>query len=290
MKLRTIHVSVNASVRNRWIRVAIFVLAVLVLFAAFDPRMIIRRYVVEAKEISSEIRIALLTDLHSCKYGSGQNKLIGAVDDLAPDLVFLGGDIFDDDLPDTNTELFLAGVAERYPCYYVTGNHEYWSGPTKFAEKMAILNQYGITVLSGECETLSINGETINICGIDDPEAFAQDTDPADSFLSQIENVRTASDNDFYTVLLSHRPEYFDAYSANGFDLVLCGHAHGGQWRLPLILNGLFAPDQGFFPQYAGGLYTQSDTSMIVSRGLARESTRIPRVFNRPELLLIELK
>ena len=83
---------------------------------------------------------------------------------------------------------------------------------------------------------------------------------------------------------------FFDLYSEYGFDLVLCGHAHGGQWRIPGILNGLYAPGQGWFAEFTSGLYTRSGTTMIDSRGLARESTRIPRIFNRPELLLIEIK
>ncbi|MGN0802337.1 MAG: metallophosphoesterase [Candidatus Faecivicinus sp.] len=271
-------------------RAFVAILLAILIFAAFDVRMAVRRYVIDAEEITSNVRIALVTDLHSCRYGTGQNALIKAVDDLAPDLVLLGGDIFDDDLPDESAELFLAGIADRYPCYYVTGNHEYLSGADRFSVKMSILRNCGVTILSGECVTVRVNGENINICGVDDPEAFAQAPDEQEGFLEQLRRVNSASDNGCYTVLLSHRPEYFDTYVHCGFDMVLCGHAHGGQWRLPPILNGLFAPNQGLFPKYAGGQYTQSDTIMIVSRGLARESTRIPRIFNRPELLLIELE
>jgi predicted MPP superfamily phosphohydrolase len=155
---------------------------------------------------------------------------------------------------------------------------------------MSILQKYGIPILSEECKTISVHGEMINLCGVDDPEAFAREADPRSSFAARLENVSAASDNGHYTILLSHRPEYFDVYSECGFDLVLCGHAHGGQWRLPWLLNGVFAPDQGLFPEYAGGQYAQADTTMIVSRGPARESTRIPRIFNRPELVLIEIK
>jgi predicted MPP superfamily phosphohydrolase len=96
--------------------------------------------------------------------------------------------------------------------------------------------------------------------------------------------------NGHYTILLAHRPEEIERYSAYHFDLVLSGHAHGGQWRLPGIVNGLLAPDQGWFPRYAGGEYLVNGTTLIVSRGLARESTRIPRIFNRPELVVVDLK
>jgi len=271
------------------LRIVCAIFITLLLLAAFDVRLSIRRYTVDAPEITGRIKIAFATDLHSCYYGAGQNVLINAVNNLEPDLVLLGGDIFDDDLPDENTELFLAGIAGRYPCYYVTGNHEYWSGSDGFSVKMSILRKYGVSILSGESDTISVNGEQINICGIDDPEAFAS-SDRHENIAGQLKRVNKSSENGLYTILLSHRPEYFDTYVEYGFDLVLCGHAHGGQWRLPLILNGLFAPNQGLLPKYAGGLYTKPDTTMIVSRGLARESTRLPRIFNRPELLLIEIK
>lgn len=78
-------------------------------------------------------------------------------------------------------------------------------------------------------------------------------------------------------------------YQGKGFDLVLAGHAHGGQWRIPGVLNGLLAPDQGLLPAYAGGLYALEDTTLVVSRGLARESTRVPRLFNPPELVILDV-
>ena len=265
------------------------ILFAIVVFAAFDVRLSVNTYTIDARQITSSISIAYVSDLHSCDYGTGQKTLIDAVNDLNPDLVMLGGDIFDDVLPDENTERFLAGIAGCYPCYYVTGNHEYWSGSERFSEQMSILQKYGINILSGECDTVSVNGEYINICGIDDPDAFDA-SERNGRVIEQLVCVNADSENDFYTVLLAHRPEFFDLYSEYGFDLVLCGHAHGGQWRIPEILNGLYAPGQGWFAEFTGGLYTRSGTTMIVSRGLARESTRIPRIFNRPELLLIEIK
>ena len=270
-------------------RVILIIILAFLLLAAFDVRLTTRRYVIDAPEITGNIKIAFVADLHSCTYGSGQTTLINTINTLNPDLVLLGGDIFDDELPNENTKLFLNGIANRYPCYYVSGNHEYWGGAERFSDQMSILQKYGVTVLSGNYDVVSIRGESINIAGIDDPDAFYVSAEYT-GVIDQLKSLDDDIENDFYTVLLAHRPEYFDVYSEYGFDLVLSGHAHGGQWRIPLILNGLFAPNQGIFPEYAGGEYTQSDSTMIVSRGLARESTRVPRLFNRPELLLIELK
>ena len=250
----------------------------------------VQHYVVEADSVQTPVRIALITDLHSCGYGENQRELVDAVNNQNPDIVLLSGDIFDDRIPDDNTKQFLQGVGKRYPCYYVTGNHEYWSGSSAFSEKMGILESCGIQRLSETCETIMIQGTAMNLCGVDDPDAAMIASDQsAVSFFEQISHVRKASGNGKYTILLSHRPEFFESYAAQGFDLVLCGHAHGGQFRIPGILNGLYAPNQGFFPKYAGGEYHKEQTTMIVSRCLARESTRLPRFYNPPELVMIHL-
>ena len=282
---------INRKKRKRiWIicGIAALLWAVLLPFA-LDNRLVIRTYTLETEKIDTPVRIALVTDLHSCRYGDNQSELLNAITAQNPDMILLGGDIFDDEIDDANTAVFLAGIAGKYPVYYVTGNHECWSGAEAFAVKMAILEKYGIPVLSQESVTLDIRGERLIVCGVDDPESYLLDADALyyDARLDQV-LADTAEEN--YTILLAHRPEYFPSYAARDFDLVLCGHAHGGQWRIPYVMNGLIAPNQGLFPKYAGGLYEQNDTCMIVSRGLARETTRIPRIFNRPELVIVEIQ
>ncbi|MEG2857947.1 MAG: metallophosphoesterase, partial [Clostridia bacterium] len=142
----------------------------------------------------------------------------------------------------------------------------------------------GVIVLEGDCKTLKIGTQYINICGVDDPTYIGKY-----ATVEQIKTVDAAADNKLFTILLSHRPELFDEYAKCDFDLVLSGHAHGGQWRIPGILNGLYAPGQGLFPKHAGGQYAMGDNLMIVSRGLARGGNVIPRIFNRPELVIIDL-
>ena len=290
--------------RKRVILLTVAVVLLILAIFAFDTRLLVRKYTIEADEITVPVRIALITDLHSCYYGEDQSDLIEVIDAQNPDIILLGGDIYDDVKEDTNTELFLAGIAGRYLIYYITGNHESWGGTYRFDRQMAILEQYNVPVLSGEVQTLTLNGETINLCGVDDPDVYMVNTDleqdpegyiqaqldKEDTFLSQLAIVSDAADTDCYTILLSHRPEYYETYTEYDFDLVLCGHAHGGLWRIPGILNGLYAPHQGIFPKYAGGRYASEDMTMIVSRGLARETTRVPRIFNRPELVIIDLK
>ena len=276
--------------------ILLLLIAVLVIFILFGfyNGLVIRRYAIEAPGITQPIRIALITDLHSCAYGEGERELLDAVDAEAPDLILLGGDIFDDDLPDDNAEAFLRGIGGRYPVYYVTGNHEYWAGEAGFARKMAILEECGIVRLSGAAAAVEAGGSRITVCGVDDPYAWTSSAGFVEhakgSFPEQVAQVAEQAADGVYTILLTHRPELLDVYSRYDFDLVLAGHAHGGQWRIPFILNGLWAPNQGLFPAYAGGRYAQNGTAMIVSRGLARESTRVPRWYNRPELVMVELR
>lgn len=272
---------------KRWLPVAAVMLAVLIVPGLYNG-LVVRYYTIESDMVTQPVRIALITDFHSCKYGEQSQTLIDAVDAQNPDLIALAGDIFDDEMPDTNTEFLIAGLAGKYPCYYVTGNHEYRAGKQTFADKMAILENYQVHILSGTLETLTVNGQTIAIGGADDPAV--RSVNSKTSFSAQVQQVRALAEEQSFTMFLSHRPEYHDLYAECGFDLVLCGHAHGGQWRIPGILNGLYAPNQGLFPDYAGGLYQIEETTMIVSRGLSRETTRIPRFYNRPELVVIDLQ
>ena len=172
-----------------------------------------------------------------------------------------------------------SALAQAYPCYYVTGNHEWWSGE---AERICDdMEAVGVTVLQGACETIAVNENDITVCGVDDPDSGMYE--------NQLELVGEKVRADGVHILLSHRPERIEDYLEYPFDLILSGHAHGGQWRMPGIINGLYAPNQGVFPRYAGGRYDFGSTVFLVSRGLARESTKIPRVFNRPELVVVDL-
>lgn len=280
--------------KPRWVlRVTALALLAFVLPGLYCG-LTVRHYSVEDERIQNPVRIALVTDLHSCWYGKGQKTLLQAIEEQKPDVILLGGDVFDDKKPDDNTEKFLAGIAGKYPCYYVSGNHECWSGSAGFQSKMRILEKYGIPRLAGDGALLTMGETTIQVCGVDDPDVTLVRT--ADTgrefrdFQTQLKALTSERSKETYTILLTHRPELLSSYADCGFDLVLAGHAHGGQWRIPGMLNGLVAPNQGLFPQLAGGRYQEGNTTMIVSRGLARESTPVPRFYNPPELVIIDLK
>lgn len=269
--------------RKLWAKRALWGLLALLVLTAFDVRLLVRHYGLEHESITTPVRIALVTDLHSCRYGEDQSTLLSALEREKPDLVLLGGDLFDHELDSGNTELFLAEVAKRYACYAVTGNHELSGGTAKASARLDVFDRCGITLLRGDAVELTVNGQALTLCGADDPSISAKE------FARQMETLAEIAAESPCSLLLAHRPDRLDTYAAGGFDYVLCGHAHGGQWRIPGLLNGVYAPHQGFFPPYAGGIYEKEGTTMVVSRGLAREITWVPRIFNRPELVILEL-
>ncbi len=260
---------------------AVVLIAILLTLLAFRSDLKVVSYDVKTDKLHDEIRIAFIADLHSCNYGEGQADILNMISKAAPDIVLLGGDIVDDLLPRLKAFEFLSAMAKAYPCYYVSGNHEFWSG--EIDDIKADIKALGITVLEGERADVEVNGQIISLFGIDDPEIGEKE------FTRQLKNCGEHMDKSRYSILLTHRPERIDSYLMYDFDLILTGHTHGGQMRIPLLVNGLFAPDQGWFPTCAGGIYNFNKTQMIVSRGLARESTRMPRIFNRPELVIVNL-
>lgn len=243
---------------------------------ALDEGITVPRYKINSEKIKKPLRIVLLTDFHSSSYGKNQQVLIDVIDEQAPDIILLAGDIAENVRNHKHTEELLEQIAGKYPCFYTVGNHEEWSGECGKIKEM--FRSYGVTVLEGDSEILDFEGQKIRVSGADNSLP-----------LEQYKACCEAAGDDIFTVFMSHRPDHVDMYSGRGFDLVVSGHAHGGQVRIPHILNGLYAPNQGIFPKYAGGRYTLADgkTEMIVSRGLCKNI--FPRVFNPPEVVVIEI-
>lgn len=251
---------------------------------ACDERPLVRRYPVRSDRIRRPLRLLHISDLHSSPYGRGMQTLITATKALAPDLVLLTGDICDNRVPNENAFAYCRFLGEHYPCYYVCGNHEVYTGLLPSLKEK--LRSFGITVLEGSGERLPLDGQSIDLYGIDDPYAFPDHKGRL--WEDQLREGDAFRDPSHVSILLTHRPEQVSYYAETGFDLVLAGHAHGGQVMLPHLLNGLYAPHQGLFPAYAGGRFAIGEKqTMIVSRGLSKYVR--PRVFNRPELVLITL-
>ena len=271
--------------RSKIKKVFVIILLLLVLWTLWSGVPVTERITLDIPECSGDgVRIALVTDLHSCYYGKDQKLLTARTDKEEPDVILLGGDIFDDIIDDKNAKILIEKLVKTYPCYYVTGNHEYWSH--RAGEMKKYMESVGVHVLAGDCDTVTVNGNVLDICGVDDPD------DLTDSqWRHQIDMAHAATDDTHVRILLTHRPERVKVYEQYDFDLIVAGHAHAGQIRIPFINKGVFAPDQGFMAEYVNGEYTLSNGSiMVVSRGLARESTLAPRFFNHPELVIIDLK
>ena len=260
------------------------VLAILVALAliALDERLILRTYTVASPKLTAEVRLAVVTDFHS---SDNAEEVAAMVASCAPDAVLLVGDLFDDDTANRPTERTLSlmrQLSAQYPCYYVSGNHEAWTGEMDALYQQT--EEAGVTVLRMSSGVLTVRGQRIALCGIPDPYemVFSGAPDTEEQLRQALEDVDSAD----FTVLLAHRPELLAKYAQFPLDLVVSGHAHGGQVPIPGGLNGLYAPNQGWFPKLAGGAYTQDGTTLIVSRGLAVR-TRLPRIFNRPEVVLV---
>lgn len=267
--------------KHRWILPVLAILVVLTLIA-LDERLILRTYTVASPKLTAEVRLAVVTDFHS---SDNADDVAAMVASCVPDAVLLVGDLFDDDTQNRPTERTLSlmrQLSALYPCYYVSGNHEAWTGEMDALYQQT--EEAGVTVLRMSSGVLTVRGQRIALCGIPDPYemVFSGAPDTEEQLRQALEDVDSAD----FTVLLAHRPELLAKYAQFPLDLVVSGHAHGGQVRIPGVLNGLYAPNQGWFPKLAGGAYTQDGTTLIVSRGLAVR-TRLPRIFNRPEVVLV---
>ncbi len=267
--------------KKKWI-IPLTAAAIMLAGAALDVRLKTVTYVLQSPKISAPVRLAVIADLHGCRYGKDMGNLLTAVREAAPDAVLIPGDFFDDEHPLDNSRIFARAIAAEFPTFYVTGNHEIASGRADAMKEE--LRSIGVIVLEGNAVPLAVDDETIWLAGADDPLIGKA------SASAQRKSAREAIPEDAYGILLSHRPELAEDYAALGFDAVISGHAHGGQWRIPYLVNGVFAPHQGIFPPYAGGMYDLGTTKLIVSRGLARETTLVPRIFNRPELVILEIR
>lgn len=235
------------------------------------------------------VRIAHISDLHNKDW---EDKLSLLLIKEKPDYIFLTGDMIDSRKTDVKVTLnFLEKIKDLAPIYYVNGNHEgrlynSESKENKYTELKNGMEKFGITILKNQAVDLTRNNETIHLIGLNDPIFSWDYMDTGISYLGK--NLSLLLNEEKFQILLAHRPDYFEFYSENNLDLILSGHAHGGQFRLPFI-GGIVAPDQGLFPKYTKGIYQMDNSKMIVSPGLGNSIIPI-RFNNNPELYIITLK
>lgn len=265
------------------LKLIIFIVVVYIFLYINNNWLVTTEHIHESDKIPASFdgfRIAQVTDLHDATFGENQSRLVEKVRATNPDVIFITGDIVDSRRYDLENSLqAVRQFTEIADVYYVIGNHEV--ALNLMDEIYAALIEIGVHVLPNDAVLLERNGEQIVIAGIEDP-LMGQNVGRS------IDQAMQSIDKDLFTVLLSHRPEQFDAYVKANIDLVMTGHAHGGQIRVPFI-GGLVAPSQGIMPKYSAGIFEEQQTKMIVNRGLG--NSLFPyRIFNLPEVYVIQLK
>ncbi len=245
----------------------------------FSLHLSVKTYHIQDAKITKPLRIVLLCDLHSSRFGKGNKHLLRKIERQNPDFVLFGGDTIDDHRPTPPAYELLRILGERYPCYLVTGNHEYRTLHLDDIRKN--VTSCGVNVLQNTSQHIATG---VNLVGLEDPEGLLE------MFSAELARLGNSLNPDDFNILLTHRPEHIDAYRAYPYDLVMCGHAHGGQWRIPGILKGFYSPGQGFFPAYTDDMYKLGRTRMVVSRGLSKKNVWLLRMCNRPQVVSIVLE
>ena len=245
-------------------------------------------YSVSAEELPAGFdgfRILQISDLHNAEFGTNNEKLLKMIEKAEPDIIVLTGDLVDSNRTDIDIAIrFTEEAVKLAPTYYVCGNHE-----SRIGEYEALktgMDAAGVVILENETVMLEREGDRITLMGVVDPTFGAGYLTGDERTIMATQLVELETDD--YTILLSHRPELFTLYAAAEIDLVFSGHAHGGQFRLPFI-GGLFAPGQGWLPEYDAGTFTEGNTTMVVSRGLGASSFPL-RFNNRPEIVVVTLE
>lgn len=245
-------------------------------------RFVLRRYVLSDARIHDEVRLAIVSDLHGARYGEGQGEIVSALTQEDPHAVLLLGDIFDHRGIDGNAKALVSVLSSRFACYFIPGNHEHKSGELRVIQ--ALIQQANIPILAGDSAILTINNTRVQLFGVDDGQGGELRQ------IRQIVRAGRSRESGLYSILAIHVPNRVNSFLRYGFDLVLSGHTHGGQFVIPHLVNGLYAPGQGVFPKFGGGKYVFESQTLIVSRGLSQKPLWLPRLGNPPELCLVTLQ
>ncbi len=231
-------------------------------------------------------KIVQISDLHDAQIGENNEKLIAMTAETEPDCIVLTGDFVDSSRFHPELSLSVAeSLVKIAPVYYVSGNHEAILPDEDYQALTDGLRGLGVCVLEDESAELTRDGQSIRLIGLTDigfhPGTLEKKKDALRTALSAL------LPEDEFSVTLAHRPELMDVYTECGAPLVLSGHAHGGQIRLPGI-GGLIAPGQGLFPKYTEGKYEENGTTLVVSRGIGNSVLPL-RVNDRPQIVVVQL-
>ena len=260
-------------------RYFIFVVIIAIFLYLENSTLSVSRYTLKSSKLKQRTVIVQVSDFHNTHIKRLKEDLWKQIRDTDPDIICLTGDLVDSRFTDVKCALdYVNQLAQIAPIYFVTGNHE-----IRLKKKPAIIRKlYNAPMTVLEDEAVVLNG--INLIGMDDFYDIPEDR-RNHRFTDKYEQLH---DDSLFNVVMLHRPELFETYCENNVDLIICGHCHGGQIRLPLLGPG-FAPNQGLFPKFSEGIYQKDGTSLIVSRGIGNSLFPF-RVNNHPELVIITLQ
>ncbi len=256
--------------------------------------LITREYAVDTGKSGGAFRAVVISDLHDHVFGEDNAELVSRIQQVKPDIIFMVGDMLNEDSPDPSVpvELIrqLTGIA---PVYYALGNHEIsyiQNGRSDLAEDIA---GAGAVLLEKEYVDIEIKGIPVRLGGLYDYAfGLSDDNEAMDAPADVLQYLLDFEDTDRIKIMLSHRPDSFifgDASEVWDIDLVVSGHLHGGQVVLP-FLGGIYAGDQGWFPDYVHGLYQKGKLQLFITSGLGTNPKILPRFNNPPEIAVLTIK
>jgi uncharacterized protein len=259
------------------IKILLIIIALILVEIYYEtnfPKLAVVNIKTKKLKRKGSIRVLQISDYHNFKY---ESRVISLVEEVQPDLIVLTGDLIDKSTKDySKVYNFLNRlVSLNSNIYFVPGNHELKSGNMDSILKDVAKRE--VKVLINSSDTISLGGEILNICGIDYSSSKRGD----------LNKTLRNTEKDTYTILLCHKPDIVKKHNNIPCDLILCGHTHGGQIRIP-IMGAAIAPGQGLLPKYNKGLYKTSNTMLYIDSGVG--TTRIPvRFINRSQISLINI-
>lgn len=271
--------------------ILIIIAAVLVLTLIYglycSNTLTIQSYSLKSDKTNTQIKFVFISDLHNKEYGENNLDLISKIKEQSPDFIAVGGDMVNKYSADDGVmKELLQSLAKTAPTYCVLGNHE-----LMLAEQIDFkkdINSTGAKLLDNEAVALNINGEEILLGGMSDfpyYEFNAPEFDTEERYFWEDFNARSKN---CFSILLNHQPEYLSDITQDcNIDLIMCGHTHGGLIQIPFV-GGLFAPNQGLFPEYDKGEFDLNGTKMIISAGLG-DAYPVLRMNNCPEITVVNI-
>lgn len=254
---------------------------------------VVVKYAFSSDKIKKPVRLVMISDLHNYQYGRENGQLLSAIEEAAPDMIVIAGDMVTARAKEKydGTIALLKKLKEKYPLYYAYGNHEQKINlyPKRYGDTgegfEKALAEAGIEPLRNS--HIAFPDKGIDLYGLEIDHSYYQRFEKKPMDGGYLEKLLGKKETGLYTVLLAHNPDYFPEYAGWGADLVLSGHIHGGIIRVP-FLGGFISPSMRLFPKYDGGLFKEGQADMVLGRGLGTHSPKV-RMFNPAELVVVDL-